>query len=88
MLREKNTRLEEDLEILNREESEESDYENMEEDCEKTFVLPQDKECYVIDRKSSKTEHGLHATKVTQCPKVSGYFVLRGFHSLVFCFDV
>jgi hypothetical protein len=95
VLREKNTRLEEDLEILNREESEESDYENMEEDCEagestkeKTFVLPQDKECYVIDRKSSKTEHGLHATKVTHCPKVSRYFVLRGFHSLVFCFDV
>ena len=82
VLREKNTRLEEDLEILNREESEESDYENMEEDCEKTFVLPQDKECYVIDRKSSKTEHGLHATKVTHCPKVSR--ILSFFISFLF----
>ena len=93
MLRQKNTRLEEDLEILNREESEESDYENMEEDCEagestkeKTFVLPQDKECYVIDRKSSKTEHGLHATKVTHCPKVSRILRFEGVSFISFLF--
>ena len=80
MLREKNARLEEELEEINGEESEESDFGNMEVECEgespneKTFVLPQDKACFVIDRKSSKTEHGLHATKVTHCPKVSRIF--------------
>ena len=96
MLREKNAKLEEDLEEMNGEESEGSDFGNMEVECEgentkeKTFVLPQDKACFVIDRKSSKTEHGLHATKVTHCPKVSRIlcFEERGFYSLFFSFDV